>query len=268
MKKVCSLLLFAVLCLTALAGCGGKKDLNVVTNGSTSMEKVMGALIEGFREKDNSITVTYEPTGSGSGIEAASNGNADIGLTSRGLKDEEKAKLTETVVARDGIAVVVHPDNPVDDLSVEQITAIALGEVTSWKELGGPDQVVALIGREAGSGTRGAFEELTNSQDVCVYTQELTSTGAVITAVSTTPGAIGYVSLSSADDSVKALTVSGVACSEETVLDGSYALQRPFIFVIQADGKLSPAAQSFYDFAHSSQAAPLYRLAGVVPAVG
>lgn len=267
MKKACSIFLSIALCLTFLAACGGQESLNVVTNGSTSMEKVMGALIEGFQERDNTITVTYEPTGSGSGIEAAGNGSADIGLSSRSLKEEEKAKLTETVVAKDGIAIIVNPANPVADLSVEQIAAIAKGEVTNWNELGGTDQTIALIGREAGSGTRGAFEELTNTQDVCVYTQELTSTGAVITAVSTTPGAIGYASLSSVDDSVKSLTVGGVACTEETVLDGSYALQRPFIFATRTGEDLSPAAQRFYDFALSAEAASLYQAAGVVPAV-
>lgn len=266
MKKASSILLPAALCLMVLAGCGGRNDLNVVANGSTSMEKVMGALIEGFQETDTTVTVIFEPTGSGSGIQAAANGSADIGLSSRGLKHDEKASLTETVVARDGIAIVVHPANSVDDLSVEQIGAIAKGEITNWRELGGPDQAVALIGREAGSGTRGAFEELTDTAGICAYAQELTSTGAVVTAVSTTPGAIGYVSLSSVDGSVKALTVGGVACTEESVLDGSYALQRPFIFATRTDKALSPAAQSFYDFALSSQADPLYRIAGVIPA--
>ncbi len=269
MKKLLALAACAAVCLGALAGCGGGgKSGSVVTNGSTSMEKVMGALIEGFKETNADITVTYEPTGSGSGIEAAGNGSADIGLASRGLKDEEKAKLTETVVARDGIAMVVNPGNSVSDLTVEQIAAIAKGEITNWSELGGADEPIAFIGREAGSGTRSAFEELTETEDACKYNQELTSTGAVITAVSSTPGGIGYASLSSVSDSVKALTVGGVVCSEETVLDGSYAIQRPFVFATRTGEELSEAAQTFYDFALSADAAELYRAAGVVPAVG
>ncbi len=285
MKRTIAIVLSAALCLGLLAGCGqqdakesagvsaGTPEVenlsgNVVTNGSTSMEKVMGALIEGFREKEPDVTVTYEPTGSGSGIEAAGNGSADIGLASRGLKDEEKTSLTETVVARDGIAIVVHPDNAVSDLSVEQVAAIAKGEITNWSELGGADAPVAFIGREAGSGTRGAFEELTDTEDACKYNQELTSTGAVITAVSTTPGGIGYASLSSVESSVKSLTIDGVACTEATVSDGSYPIQRPFVFATKTGEELTGAAKAFYDFALSEEAAPLYEAAGVVPAQG
>ncbi len=239
---------------------------SVVTNGSTSMEKTVKALIEGFKAVQPGVTVTYEPTGSGSGIEAASTGSADIGLASRGLKDEEKANLTETVVARDGIAVVVNTANPVDDLTVEQVAAIARGEITNWKDLGGGDEAIAFIGREAGSGTRSAFEELTGTEDACKYNQELTSTGAVITAVSSTPGAIGYASLSSVEDTVKAVKIGGVACTEATVLDGSYAIQRPFVFATLTGGTLSEAAQAFYDFAMDPANAELYQTAGVVPA--
>lgn len=291
MKKNVSMLLSAALCVGLLASCGGNGGPaasaapsagsaapaesaaaltgTVATNGSTSMEKVIGALIEQFKAVEPGITVTYDPTGSGSGIEAATNGSADIGLSSRGLKDSEKSGgLTETVVAKDGIAIVVNTGNGVEDLTVEQIAAIAKGEVTNWSEVGGADGEIAFIGREAGSGTRGAFEELTETTDACVYTQELTSTGAVITAVSTTPNAIGYVSLSSVEDSVKALKVGGVECTEETVLDGTYAIQRPFVFATKTGAALSEAAQAFYDFAMDPANAELYTLAGVVPANG
>ncbi len=287
MKKVLAVFLAAALCLGALAACapggeatptpGGETGPtqqtvqltgSVATNGSTSMQKVMGALTEGFAAVQPGITVTYDPTGSGSGIEAASNGSADIGLASRGLKDSEKATLTETVVARDGIAIVVHPENPVEDLTVEQVAAIARGEITNWKELGGADAPIAFVGREAGSGTRGAFEELTGTEDLCVYNQELTSTGAVIAAVAATPGAIGYASLSAVEDSVKTVKIAGVACTEDTVRDGSYAIQRPFVFATRTGEPLSEAAQAFFEFALSPEAAELYAAAGVVPANG
>ena len=273
-----ALLCSAALGVSLLAGCSapapapaetgsGALAGSVATNGSTSMEKVIGALIEQFQTVEGGVTVTYDPTGSGTGIEAASNGSADIGLASRAMKDEEKAKgLAETVVAYDGIAIVVHPDNQVEDLSVEQIAAIAKGEIANWADVGGADGPIAFIGREAGSGTRGAFEELTGTADACKYTQELTSTGAVVTAVSTTPGAIGYVSLSSVGENVKALKVGGVAPSEATVLDGTYAVQRPFVFATKTDAALSPAAQAFYDFATDPANAELYTAAGVVPA--
>ena len=288
MKKSVSVLLSAALCVGLLAACGGNAAESaapseavpsaaapsqaaslsgtVSTNGSTSMEKVIGALIEQFKTVEPGVTVTYDPTGSGTGIEAASNGSADIGLSSRGLKEEEKASLTETVVAKDGIAIVVNPANTVEDLTVEQIAQIAKGEITNWSQVGGADAEIAFIGREAGSGTRGAFEELTETGDACKYTQELTSTGAVITAVSTTPGAIGYASLSSVEDSVKAVKVEGVECTEATVLDGTYAIQRPFVFATKTDGTLSEAAQAFFDFAMDPANAGLYVAAGVVPA--
>lgn len=291
MKKILAVALSLTLTMGLLTACGGGSATptpaptpsaapaqsaeptaaplsgKVSTNGSTSMEKVMGALIESFAEVESGVTVTYDPTGSGSGIEAATNGSADIGLSSRALKDSEKANgLTETVVAKDGIAIVVNKANAVDDLTVEQIAAIAKGEITNWKDLGGEDAEIAFIGREAGSGTRGAFEELTKTQDVCVYNQELTSTGAVITAVSATPGAIGYASLSSVEDTVKAVKVGGVECTEETVLDGSYAIQRPFVFATKSGQPLSEAAQAFFDYATDPANAELYTAAGVVPA--
>ena len=230
-------------------------------------------LTEYFKEKYPNVTVTYDPTGSGTGIQQATAGSCDIGLSSRALKDEEKeAGVTETVVAKDGIAIVVNKENTVTELTVDQITKIATGEITNWSEVGGADMEIAFIGREAGSGTRGAFEELTGTEDACDYAQELTSTGAVRTAVSTTPGGIGYISLSSLDDSVNALKVKAddaseaVECSEETVLDGSYPIQRPFVFATKTDAPLREAAQAFYDFAISEEAAQIYSDAGVVPA--
>ena len=286
MKKFLAMTLSLALAAGMLTACGGGTDPSgspsdvpseapsqtvslsgkVSTNGSTSMDKVMGALIESFAEVQPGVTVTYDPTGSGAGIEAASNGSADIGLASRSMKEEEKAALTETVVAKDGIAIIVNTGNTVEDLTVEQIAAIAKGEITNWSELGGSDTEIAFIGREAGSGTRGAFEEITETKDVCKYDQEMTSTGAVITAVSSNPGAIGYASLSAVEDTVKAVKVGGVECTEETVLDESYAMQRPFVFATKTGEALSEAAQAFYDFATDPANAELYTLAGVVPA--
>ena len=278
MKRALSLLLAAVLCTGMFAGCAGTENTSsaaastaeeskaeeskteesaadatadlsgtVSTNGSTSMEEVMMGLTEYFKEKYPNVTVTYDPTGSGTGIQQATAGSCDIGLSSRALKDEEKeAGVTETVVAKDGIAIVVNKENTVTELTVDQITKIATGEITNWSEVGGADMEIAFIGREAGSGTRGAFE--------------------------TTPGGIGYISLSSLDDSVNALKVKAddaspaVECSEETVLDGSYPIQRPFVFATKTDAPLSEAAQAFYDFALSAEAAQIYSDAGVVPA--
>ena len=216
---------------------------------------------------DNSgVTVSYDATGSGTGIEAVSNGTCDIGLSSRALKDEEKsAGLKETVLAYDGIAIIVHPDNPVSDLSVEQIAKLYTGEITNWKDVGGNDAEVVLIGREAGSGTRDGFESITGTKDKCQYRQELTSTGDVITAVSQNPDAIGYASLASIKDSVKALTVNGVAPTEATVKDGTYLVQRPFVLVTKEGVALSETAQKFFDFATSADAASIISAAGAVP---
>ena len=240
---------------------------SVSTNGSTSMEKVIGTLSEQFMADNSGVTVTYDPTGSGAGIEAASNGSADIGLASRALKDEEKAAgLKETVLAYDGIAIIVHPDNPVSDLSIEQIAKLYTGEITNWKDVGGSDAEVVLIGREAASGTRDGFESITGTKDKCQYRQELTSTGDVITAVSQNPDAIGYASLAAIKDSVKALSVDGVTPSETTVKDGSYQVQRPFVLVTVEGKALSAAAQSFFDYATSADAADIIAKAGAVAA--
>ena len=288
MKKTLALILTLALSLAALTGCGSKTETpadtntdssaqteapatlsgNVSTNGSTSMEKVIGALSEQFMADNSGVTVTYDPTGSGAGIEAASNGSADIGLASRALKDEEKGGgLTETIVALDGIAVIVNADSKVADLTVEQIGKIFTGEITDWSEVGGDAGTISCIGREAGSGTRDGFESITGTKDACKLDQELTSTGGVIEAVAGNPNAIGYASLSAVEgkDTVKAVTVGGVACTEATVLDGSYAIQRPFVLVTKTGETLSPAAQAFFDYATSTAANDLIKTAGAVP---
>ena len=194
-------------------------------------------------------------------------GRCDIGLASRNLTTEESASgLIETVLAYDGIAVIVNLKNPVSDLDVETIARIYTGEITNWSEVGGNDAEIVLIGREAGSGTRDGFESITGTEDACQYRQELTSTGDVITAVSQNPGAIGYASVASVKDTVKALTVGGVTPSNETILDGTYVIQRPFVLVTKADAELSAAAKAFFDYALSKEAHELIIAAGVVPA--
>ena len=266
MKKIMAVMMAAVLALSLLAGCGGKTTGSVSTDGSTSMEKVIGALGEAF-QNDTGISFTYNPTGSGSGIKAVQEGRCDIGLSSRGLKDEEKAAgLNGTILAYDGIAIIVHPENPVADLSLETIAKIYTGEITNWSEVGGSDAEIVLIGREAGSGTRDGFESITDTEDACKYRQELTSTGDVITTVSQNPGAIGYASVASVKDTVKAVTVNGVAPTEATIKDGSYVVQRPFVLVTKADTKLSEAAQKFFDYITSADANEIISAAGVVSA--
>ena len=274
MKKIITVLCAAVMALSLFAGCGQKANDNgtttggtVSTDGSTSMEKVIGALGESFMEANSGTTFTYNPTGSGSGIQAVSEGRCDIGLSSRALKDDEKASgLKETIVALDGIAIIVNPQNPVKDLSLEQIAKIYTGEITNWKDVGGEDAEIVRIGREAGSGTRDGFESITETKDACQYRQELTSTGDVINTVSQNPDAIGYASLSAVGDSVKALTVGGVEATEATVKDGSYVVQRPFVLVTKEGTELSPAAQAFFDYALSADAASIIAAAGAVAA--
>ena len=273
MKKIIPVLCAAVMALSLFAGCGQKANDNgttaggtVATDGSTSMEKVIGALGESFMEANKGTTFTYNPTGSGSGIQAVSEGRCDIGVSSRALKDDEKAAgLKETIVALDGIAIIVNPQNPVKDLSLEQIAKIYTGEITNWKDVGGEDAEIVRIGREAGSGTRDGFESITDTKDACQYRQELTSTGDVITTVSQNPNAIGYASLASIKDSVKALTVNGVAPTEATVKDGTYLVQRPFVLVTKEGAALSETAQKFFDFATSADAASIISAAGAVP---
>lgn len=289
MKRMLTILLSLTMALSLLAGCGAKEEPQqpaennntqteqpaetklsgaVSLNGSTSMEKVVGVLGEQFMTDNSGVSVTYDATGSGAGIEAASNGSADIGLSSRALKDEEAASgLVGTTVALDGIAVIVNAGSKVADLTVEQIAQIFTGEITDWSQVGGEAGTISCIGREAGSGTRDGFESITGTKDACKMDQELTSTGAVIEAVAGNPNAIGYASLSAVEgkDTVKAVTVGGVVCSEATVLDGSYAIQRPFVLVTKEGTALSTQAQAFFDFATSAAASDLIRSAGAVP---
>ena len=295
MKKVISIALIAML-VVAMAGCSQSQPAattaapaetaaqttaapqteapaalsgTVATDGSTSMEKVIGALGEALMEANSGVNFTYNPTGSGSGITAVSEGRCDIGLSSRALKDSEVASgLVGTVLAYDGIAVIVNPANTVEDLDIETIAKIYTGEITNWSEVGGADAEIVLVGREAGSGTRSGFEELTETVDKCKYRQELTSTGDVITAVAQNPDAIGYASLASVKDSVKALKVAGVTPSEETVKDGTYLIQRPFVLVTKEGVALSPVAQAFFDYATKGQANDIITASGVVPANG
>lgn len=284
MKKFFTLALTAVMALSLLTACGSKDNASddnkgeeggttaalsgtVSTDGSTSMEKVINSLGESFMAANKDVKFTYNPTGSGSGIQAVTEGRCDIGLSSRALKDDEKASgLVETVLAYDGIAIVVSPENPVSDLDVDTIAKIYTGEITNWKDVGGDDAEIVLIGREAGSGTRDGFESITGTKDACAYRQELTSTGDVINTVSQNPNAIGYASLSAVGESVKALTVGGVKATEATVKDGSYVVQRPFFLVTKKGTELSPAAQAFFDYAISPEVADIIANAGAVAA--
>ena len=293
MKKVLAITLAAVMLLATLVACGGNNtatnntangttnntadDTNgdtatttvsgtVNTNGSTSMEDVMGSLIEAFKEVQPGVTVNYTGSGSGAGVTGAQEGTCDIGLASRDLKDDETG-VEQITVAKDGIAIIVNPANPVTDLSLEQIAALATGETTNWADVGGNDAEVVFMGREAGSGTRDGFESITGTEDACVYQNEYTSTGEVVAGVAANPNAIGYASLSAVegDETVKVVTVGGVAPSEETVLDGTYAIQRNFNFIINSETELSPAAQAFVDWATSTEASDLIAGAGAVP---
>lgn len=264
MKKFFGLLTVVILAICMLVGCAPKET--VTTDGSTSMNKVIGALGEAF-ESDTGITVSYNATGSGAGIQAVLEGRCDIGLSSRRLKDEEKAKgLEETILAYDGIAIIVNSENPVNGLDLETIAKIYTGEITNWKEVGGNDRQIVLIGREAGSGTRDGFESITGTEGECKYRQELTSTGDVITSVASNADAIGYASLASVKDTVKALTVGGVVPSEATVKNGTYVVQRPFVLVTKKGVKLSDSAQKFFDYVTSEAANEIISAAGVVPA--
>ena len=282
MKRIICALLVLVMALS-MAACGQKDAAaptsapaettapaklsgTVSTDGSTSMEKVIGALGEAFMEANPDVTFTYNPTGSGTGIQAVAEGRCDIGLSSRALKEDEKASgLVETILSYDGIAIIVNPENPVNDLTLTQIADIYTGKITNWSEVGGSDAEIVLIGREAGSGTRSGFEEIVGVVDQCQYRQELSSTGDVITTVAQNPSAIGYASLASVKDTVKAVQVEGVTPSEDTVKDGTYAIQRPFVLVTKEGVALSEAAQAFFDYATSPDAAPVITAAGVVP---
>lgn len=274
MKKLMMIATALTLAVGVMTGCGADSSSNekgagasqtVSTDGSTSMEKVIGFLSEAYMEENGNIKVTYNPTGSSAGIQAVSEGRCDIGLASRDLKDEEKAKLEGTVVAIDGIGIIVNPENSVKDLSIEQVGKIYTGEITNWKEVGGEDAPIVCIGREAASGTRDGFEEVTGTKDACKYAQELTSTGDVVQTVSGNPNAIGYASVASANDSVSLLSIEGVAPSTKTIQDGEYKIQRNFVLVTKKDASLSEAAQEFFDFATSEQADDLITQAGAVP---
>lgn len=282
MKKIITAATIITLFAGALTACatgdpspenaaGGNNTQNtessqtVATDGSTSMEKVIGFLSEAYMEEHGDIKVTYNPTGSSSGIQAVSEGRCDIGLASRDLKEEEKTDLTETIVAIDGIAIIVNPDNPVADLTIEQVSSIYTGKISNWKELGGEDAPIVCIGREAASGTRDGFEEATDTADKCKYSQELTSTGDVVQTVSGNPNAIGYASAASVNDSVKAVSIEGVAPTTETIQNGEYKIQRNFVFVTKKNKPLSKAAQEFFDFATNPETDSLITEAGAVP---
>lgn len=272
MKKMIVVLTVFSFMAGALAGCGSLPDgkgagssQTVATDGSTSMEKVIGFLSEAYMEEHGDVKVTYNPTGSGSGIQAVAEGRCDIGLASRDLKEEETADLQGTVVAIDGIGMIVHPDNPVADLTVEQIGDIYTGKIVNWKEVGGSDAPIVCIGREAASGTRDGFEEVTGTKDKCQYSQELTSTGDVVQTVSGNPNAVGYASVASVNDTVKMVSVEGTAPTVENIQSGAYKVQRNFVLVTRKDTPLSKAAQDFFDFATSPQADSLIIEAGAVP---
>ncbi len=288
MKKLACLGLSLAMALGLMTGCGSSNNGDatssqdqsgtsqtqtqltgtVNTDGSTSMESVVKALGEAFMEMNPEVTVNYSGTGSGTGIQSAIDGTCDLGLSSRALKDEEKTNgAVENIVALDGVAVVINPANGVEDLTVEQIAQIFTGEITNWSELGGTDGEIAVFGREAGSGTRGAFEEIVGV-DNCKYTNEYSSTGDVIGNVASNPNAIGYASLSAVDDTVKAVKVNGVAPSEDTVKDGTYEIQRPFVMVTKDGAELSEAAQAFLEFAMSEDAADIIAAAGAVSPKG
>lgn len=265
MKKIISIVTASLIMCSSLVGCSSD-DGAVSTDGSTSMEKVIGVLSETF-ESDTGITVTYNPSGSSSGIKAVEAGTCDIGLSSRNLKDEEKAKgLKGTVLAYDGIAIIVNPDNPVSDLSLETISKIYTGEITNWKYVGGNDGEIVLIGREAGSGTRDGFESITNTEGKIKYRQEQTSTGDVITTVAGNPNAIGYASVASIKDNVKMLKIGGIFPTNETIKNGSYVVQRPFVLVTKENAELSKNAQKFFDYMTSEDAKEAIISAGIVPA--
>lgn len=283
MKKVLKVLTVACLIAAMATGCGSTKGASeengsaaqiktesqaggtVTTDGSTSMEKVIGFLKEAYMEENKDVKVTYNPTGSGSGIQAVQEGRCDIGLSSRDLKEEEQADLEGTVVAIDGIAIIVNPENAVEDLTIEQIAALYKGEITNWSEVGGADAPVVLIGREAASGTRDGFESITGTEDACQYAQELTSTGDVVQTVASNPNAIGYASVASVKDTVKMVAVEGVMPTTETIQDGTYKIQRNFVFVTKKGAELSETAKAFFEFAISPAADTLIEQAGAVP---
>ena len=294
MKKLIVLILVAVMALTMMVGCGAEEPAaeeatqapateapaeeapaaeelsgTVNVNGSTSMADVIAALTEGFNEINPDVQINYTGSGSGAGIEGVLAGTCDLGLSSRALSEDEKGQgAVENIVAKDGVAVVINPENTVTELSTEQIAAIYTGEITNWSEVGGPDAEIAVLGRDSASGTRSAFEEILGIEDACVYLNEYSSTGDVIGNVASNPNAIGYASLSAVDDSVVAVSVNGVTPTEETVADGSFPIQRPFVIVTVEGTELSAAAQAFLDYAMSAEVADIIAAAGAVSANG
>ena len=294
MKKFIVLTLVALMAFTMMVGCGTEEapadeataapateapaeeapaaeELSgtVNVNGSTSMGDVIAALTEGFNEINPDVQINYTGSGSGAGIEGVLAGTCDLGLSSRALSEDEKGQgAVENIVAKDGVAVVINPENTVTELSTEQIAAIYTGEITNWSEVGGPDAEIAVLGRDSASGTRSAFEEILGIEDACVYLNEYSSTGDVIGNVASNPNAIGYASLSAVDDSVVAVAVNGVTPTEETVADGSFAIQRPFVIVTVEGTELSAAAQAFLDYAMSAEVADIIAAAGAVSANG
>lgn len=267
--RLCSLVAATVLCVGSLVGCGTKKDGlsgKITLAGSTSMEKVCESLMEGFMEKYPNVTVTTEYTGSGAGLESLASKSVDIGNASRHIKDDEKSKgATENVIALDGIAVITDKNNPVTDLSKEQLIKIYTGEIKNWKELGGKDEAIVVIGRENGSGTRDAFEELLEIKDACKYAQELDSTGGVLAKVASIPGAIGYVSFDVVDNSVIALSLDGVAATEENIISGQYTLQRPFVMATMgAISEQNELVKTWFDYISSEEGKEIIRKAGLI----
>lgn len=248
--------------------CDVSGENRVSTDGSTSMEKTIGTLGEAYMLQHPEVCFTFNPTGSGSGIAAVADGRCDIGLSSRHLSETEKSRgLGETVLAYDGIAVVVHPENPLISLTMDELSAIYIGDVTDWRELGGRQGVIVPVGREAASGTRSGFEDALGVREQCCYRQELTSAGDVMTSVSQNPNAIGYTSLASVNNSVKVLAVDGVFPSEESIRSNTYKVQRPFVLVTRSGDNLSVAAQDFYDYITSVDAVELICCSGVIPAI-
>lgn len=274
--RLFTLAMVAVCCLAT--GCGGDKGKpvqnglsgSISTNGSTSMEKVIGILSESFMDKNKAVKITYDATGSGTGIEAVATGRCDIGLSSRDLKDKEKSMgLEEKTLARDGIAIIVNQEAKIDNLTLKQVSDIFSGKVNGWQAVDGREGNFACIGREAASGTRDGFESITKTKGKCKLTQELTSTGAVVEAVKNNPNAIGYASFASinARSGVKVLTIDGVACTPANIAQGSYSVQRPFNLIMSKDKELSPQSKAFVEFMFSTEAAELIKKAGAVPMV-
>lgn len=273
MKKALVIIAGLFVIVNSFTACGNSNGdagagLNgtITLNGSTSMNKLANALKEGYMTANPGVTVNVEFTGSGTGIQAAIDGTADIGNSSRALKDEElSAGLVENIVAIDGIAIITNKDVTVEDVTSEQLAKIYKGEIKNWKELGGKDAPIVVIGRESGSGTRGAFEELLEVEDVCVYAQEIDSTGGVLSTVANTPGAIGYISLDVIDDSVSVMAIDGVVASEENIVAGDYMLSRPFVMATKGEiSAQSELVQSFFAYIESEEGQSIIKQVGLI----